>query len=1012
MGIQLAEPGDHVAGRAHVLPGRAGWEVLRPRLVERLRKGTRGPLTVVTGPPGAGKTVAVSQWAASDDASAAGRVIRLSCDDIAETADGLACRLAMAVRDAAYAHTTVRPAGEDSLAAVPGADLDRTAAFLAGLDPPVILVLDGFRAERDALIAEGVGHLLRRAGAGLRVILVSRSTAPMPLNRHRLAGELTEIGAADLALHEREAAAVLARHGVRLGGAALRALCERTGGWAAGIRLAALVMQGDPAPEAYARRFGGDDHTVVDYVREEVLDALPPLPRRLLLAAGATDRFTADLTARLAGEEAARAFAGMVRDNSFIVPLGQGWYGLHPVFGQALRTVLWQESPAEAREAHRRAAGWFDRNGLPTEAVGQAVLAADWRYASWLAVHRMVIGQVLGLRPDRDLSGCFEDMPQPVIGGVAEPEPAIVAAATALAHGRGPRCAELLGHARAVLSDLPGDQAPAVRSSMEAVEQALSGCMGPTVAGGAWTGLTGTRGATGRTPDDGDGAPEDHPELRALFLLSQGTGRLNEGDLSEASRVLTEAVAAAAGAGCEAQRRICLGRLALTEALLGRFSRAADLAARATRATRPPQSSERPAGRGREKRGCGHGAGACGHESRGHESRGQEGPGHAGRGHGGRGGYEACGYEACGHGVRGHEDCGHTGCHGQTGTSTHAAAAAHLAAAWAGLERCDFAAAHRALERADQALADSASRARADGLLPAVLPLVRARLDLAQGRPHRALETLRPWQATEQQDNAGDTRDTRDTGDTGDTGDAGAGSGPGWLRPRLALTLCEALTATGNTEAAPATAGDIGSRHTLESAVALIRSRLRTGDTTAEARAALRRALRDAGGAPIDLRVEAWLLDAHLSYLSGDGQRGRRSLDQALRLGGREQISLPFLRTGEWLRAVLRRDPELAGPHQRLLGPIRLAPTPASTSAADAGTRTGTEQEPVTVERLSARELDVLRHLAEMMTTEEIAVELCLSLNTVKTHLKSIYRKLGVTRRGEAVRRARRLSLL
>jgi LuxR family maltose regulon positive regulatory protein len=47
-----------------------------------------------------------------------------------------------------------------------------------------------------------------------------------------------------------------------------------------------------------------------------------------------------------------------------------------------------------------------------------------------------------------------------------------------------------------------------------------------------------------------------------------------------------------------------------------------------------------------------------------------------------------------------------------------------------------------------------------------------------------------------------------------------------------------------------------------------------------------------------------------------------------------------------------------------------------------------------------------------MMTTEEIAAELCLSLNTVKTHLKSIFRKLGVTRRGDAVRRARRLSLL
>lgn len=63
-------------------------------------------------------------------------------------------------------------------------------------------------------------------------------------------------------------------------------------------------------------------------------------------------------------------------------------------------------------------------------------------------------------------------------------------------------------------------------------------------------------------------------------------------------------------------------------------------------------------------------------------------------------------------------------------------------------------------------------------------------------------------------------------------------------------------------------------------------------------------------------------------------------------------------------------------------------------------------------ERLSPREADVLTHLAQMMSTEEIAAELCLSPNTVKTHLQSIYRKLGVARRAEEVRRAWILSIL
>ncbi|PNG22681.1 response regulator transcription factor, partial [Streptomyces cahuitamycinicus] len=67
---------------------------------------------------------------------------------------------------------------------------------------------------------------------------------------------------------------------------------------------------------------------------------------------------------------------------------------------------------------------------------------------------------------------------------------------------------------------------------------------------------------------------------------------------------------------------------------------------------------------------------------------------------------------------------------------------------------------------------------------------------------------------------------------------------------------------------------------------------------------------------------------------------------------------------------------------------------------------------PLVVDELSARERDVLRRLAEMRSTEEIATDLHVSVNTVKTHLKSIYRKLAVSRRGDAVRRAREARIL
>ncbi|WP_261560169.1 response regulator transcription factor, partial [Frankia tisae] len=67
---------------------------------------------------------------------------------------------------------------------------------------------------------------------------------------------------------------------------------------------------------------------------------------------------------------------------------------------------------------------------------------------------------------------------------------------------------------------------------------------------------------------------------------------------------------------------------------------------------------------------------------------------------------------------------------------------------------------------------------------------------------------------------------------------------------------------------------------------------------------------------------------------------------------------------------------------------------------------------PAAGDRLSDRELAVLSYLPTMLTTAEIAAELYVSVNTVKTHLKSIYRKLDVPRRRDAVHRARELHLL
>jgi DNA-binding NarL/FixJ family response regulator len=63
-------------------------------------------------------------------------------------------------------------------------------------------------------------------------------------------------------------------------------------------------------------------------------------------------------------------------------------------------------------------------------------------------------------------------------------------------------------------------------------------------------------------------------------------------------------------------------------------------------------------------------------------------------------------------------------------------------------------------------------------------------------------------------------------------------------------------------------------------------------------------------------------------------------------------------------------------------------------------------------DELSAREREVLRYLPTMLTISEIARELSVSVNTIKSHIRSIYRKLGATRRQMAVARAYEYGIL
>ncbi|MFY9928634.1 MAG: helix-turn-helix transcriptional regulator, partial [Streptosporangiaceae bacterium] len=170
--------------------------------------------------------------------------------------------------------------------------------------------------------------------------------------------------------------------------------------------------------------------------------------------------------------------------------------------------------------------------------------------------------------------------------------------------------------------------------------------------------------------------------------------------------------------------------------------------------------------------------------------------------------------------------------------------------------------------------------------------------------------------------------------------------------------------------------------------------------------------------APDHRCLEAWLVEARIAQLTGDGERSRRCLEHALRLAEPEQWRLPFVLHQEWLGHGMERHPGLARAGRELLGAAPVTrdgpamPDPAAGREPqllpDQRFRSGRDV-PLVVDELSDREREVLGHVSELLGTAEIAAEMFVSVNTVKSHLKSSFRKLGVASRNEAVRRARQL---
>jgi LuxR family transcriptional regulator, maltose regulon positive regulatory protein len=280
-------------------------------------------------------------------------------------------------------------------------------------------------------------------------------------------------------------------------------------------------------------------------------------------------------------------------------------------------------------------------------------------------------------------------------------------------------------------------------------------------------------------------------------------------------------------------------------------------------------------------------------------------------------------------------------------------------------------------ERAADLARDVLGRSR-EPLIAPVVAQIRARIQGLLGDPATALELLR----------GGETVDKL----------------PPWLRVSAAIVEAELWMALGEPARARTALTTVSSSDLSDHAIPLARLELALGEPDAALRAVAGFLADDRESLMPISRTEAWAVDAIARDAIHDEPSAMRAIERALDLAEPRGYKNAILRHGAPVRSLLRRRIASGTAHRAFAGDL------LSVLEREPATRRS-HGDPL-LDPLSERELTVLRFLPTMMSNAEIAGEMFVSVNTVKTHLKHIYRKLDVSERRDAVRRGRELRLL
>jgi len=536
-GSATTQRGERPTPPASTGASRAPGLLRRDDVLVTLDRATEKKVTVISAPPGSGKTSLLRTW--SDPSSQDRRVAFVSVRRDQQDAQQFWLGVLDAIRSSGGTDDRTRaapPAFEGD------AMIDTIVSELAE-QASVVLIIDDLHELNSPDALTQLEDLLARLPGSARVVLSSRRDLPIRLHQLRLADEVAEIRAADLRFTVRETRELLAASGVSLSDTGSAALHQRTEGWAAGLRLAVISLSGHPDPERLVDEFSGTDRAIGEYLLAEMLERQPSEVQAMLLRTSIVDRVNGELADLLSGRSGSEQMLLALEDaNAFVVSLDaqRTWFRYHQLLADFLRLELRRTLASDVPDLHRKAAAWFADHGEVVEAIRHTLAAGDWPDAA-----RLLADHLFSLTLDGQegaiavLLGSF-----PAGASADHPELALAHAAVQLAQGRLDEAAAQLALAESDLEGAPPARRRRLTVAIASLRLALARRSGQFAEVVEQVNLLDISTADGSSDLIGMDA-----ELRAVALMNLGIVETWSGQFADAERHVTEGATLAQAIG-------------------------------------------------------------------------------------------------------------------------------------------------------------------------------------------------------------------------------------------------------------------------------------------------------------------------------------------------------------------------------------------------------------------------------------------------------------------------------